>query len=754
MNEFDRRRGIQPARCRPRRHHLLLNRGVLYILDGDLASARTDLIAAAARARTENLATEEAKAEHNLGYVDYLQGNLSTALSRMDAALEIQPDFMPGVSLLDRARVLSEAGLAQEADASLAEAAEIFAAQRFHQELAEAELARAENALLSGDVAIARRLAAKARDRFKRRSNDRWRRNAELVLLQADIAAGRPGNRLAAPALRLAEELRADGLRIQARTAVLLAAEALLAGGKAAAARETVDMAGPVRSSDPITARLHTRLVVAKLAVAAGDITAGKHAIRTGLDELAKYQARFGSIDMQTASAVHGRRLAEMDLRIAIDSGRPDEVIAAAERGRASSRRLQLVRPPDDAVAADLLTELRQRLDTLRTAESDPAAAQQVQTDRRRVAELQRRIRARGWTNDGPGPSDPGVATRPASVADIESALTSGALTMLMFVELDGRLHAVVQRGGRSRLHPVGASLSEVTQRVRRVRADMNAMASSQLPAAIRSVVSGSLLSSLEWLDRALIRPIGITGEELVIVPTGEIGAVPWGNLPSLQATPVLVTPSATSWLRASGVPAEPGPVYAVAGPGLGYAEKEAVAVAAVWGPQGHAYVGEEANQRSFVRSMIRGSVLHVAAHGRHQTDNPLFSSIRIADGSLFAYELDRISRVPPHVILAACELGLATIRPGDESLGLTSLLLHWGSRCVTSSVARIADDAAAVVMVDYHRRLASGVKSPAALADAIAEFDGEAPVPFVCFGSAFLADKHDAEHDGEPVRA
>ena len=91
-----------------------------------------------------------------------------------------------------------------------------------------------------------------------------------------------------------------------------------------------------------------------------------------------------------------------------------------------------------------------------------------------------------------------------------------------------------------------------------------------------------------------------------------------------------------------------------------------------------------------------------------------------LADGPLLAYEL-RAGQVPDHVVLSACELGQATVRPGDESLGLTSVLLQLGARCVVSGVAEVADDLAAEVMVGYHRRLAAGADSATALADAAA---------------------------------
>ncbi|SDJ44159.1 CHAT domain-containing protein [Frankineae bacterium MT45] len=713
----------------------LINRGFIHLSMGNLANSRSDLRRADELAAEGGFSAFRAAALHNLGYLSFLQGDLPRALSEMQSANDVdEQGSLGGIALLDHARVLMEAGLLREATESLAHANEVFRRDRLSQDLAETELAQAECALLTGDIAMARSLASRARTRFRRRGSHRWRRSAELVLLQGDLAAGRPGSRLAPPALLLAKELGAAGLKTEARMAMLLAAEAYINTGDLERASRAAADAGAVRRNDPISTRLHTRFVRAQLSVASGAVAHGQQEIRTGLDDLANHQAKFGSIDMQTSSAVHGRRLAQFGVSVALRSGKPADVVSAAERSRATSRRLRSVRPPSDEVTAELLTELRKTVERIRGIESDPAAVQQVTSGRRRVVELERQIRERSWTSDGLGESE-----RPVSVPQIRGALEQEASTMLMFVASGESLHGVTVRAGGAAVRVVDRPLREVTERINRVRADLDVLANDMLPAQLRSVVLASLQSSLRWLDNELLRPFHRDGDgELVIVPTGVLTAIPWGSLESLRSTPIVVTPSASAWLSAEDVVSGTGRVTAVAGPELQLAEDEAASIANIWGARGRAVVGAEANQDAFASGMVESSVLHVAAHGRHQMDSPLFSSIRLADGPLFAYELDQISRVPEHVILAACELGLATVGPGDEALGLTSVLLHWGSRCVVSGVARVADDAAASVMVDYHRRLAKGIRSSAALADAIAGFDGEAPIPFVCFGAAY----------------
>ena len=93
------------------------------------------------------------------------------------------------------------------------------------------------------------------------------------------------------------------------------------------------------------------------------------------LRELAGYQARFGSVDLRTASARARRRLAELGVALALESGRAAGVFAAAERARAVSSRLPPGRPPDDPAAAELLAELRQTVEALHPVEQDRAAS-------------------------------------------------------------------------------------------------------------------------------------------------------------------------------------------------------------------------------------------------------------------------------------------------------------------------------------------------------------------------------------------
>ena len=716
------------------RYSIYLNRGTTHLYRGDLRSARDDLTAAVTVAEAEGRTNEAAKARHNLGYLEFLAGNLALALQTMDGVLQQATDASTAVILLDRARVLIESGLHREADEALREAGELFRAERLFKDLGEVELARAECALLDGEVSAARRLAGSARTRFRRRANDRWRRDAELLLLQSDLAAGRPGLRLAPVALRLAAEYRSEALTTQARTAQLIAAEALLRAGRRVEAGVTAREAGPVRPGDPISARLQTRLVRSKLYAADGDSAAARREIRTGLDELARHQARFGSIDVQTAGAVHGRALGELHVSLALADGRPSRVLAAIEMSRATSSRIQPVTAPEDPVVADALAELRKVTEMLRGVSSDPASATAASSYRRRISELEQLLRNQSWHRRGSG-----QAERAAGPDQIQGELVAAGLTGVTFFESGQVLHALIADSRGLRLVPL-SDAAETFELVRRCRADLDMLARGGVPPAIIAAMRQSLQRTLDKLDTRLIRPLGLTDRRLVLFPTGPLAVTAWNLLPSLVASPVIVSPSGTAWLRAHQRPADLDrtEVFSFAGPGLRHAEDEARSVAGLW-PGAVARTGARARRSAAATALSSARLVHLAAHGTHQAENPLFSSIRLVDGPIFAYELDDSTAVAEHVVLSACELGQATVRPGDEALGLTNVLLRLGTRSVVSGVANMHDQVAAEVMPRYHQALAAGQPSDIALAAATADAT-ELPAPFVCFGASWTA--------------
>jgi hypothetical protein len=281
---------------------------------------------------------------------------------------------------------------------------------------------------------------------------------------------------------------------------------------------------------------------------------------------------------------------------------------------------------------------------------------------------------------------------------------------------------------------------AEAIELQHRVRADLNVLAAN-IPAPMRAAVRASCRASLSRLDRLLWNEVHrLVGDgPLLLAPSAELVTVPWTLLPSVRGRPATVVSSATAWLATrdrAQLPPEPTVVVA-AGPRVPRATDEVGRVAAVWSG---ATTIEAADAAAVRAAAASADLLHVAAHGVHEAGNPLFSHLELADGPLFGHELDRLPRLPAHIVLSACELGLAGTRPGDETLGMTAALLHGGAGSVVAGVARIADSVACQVGPAHHELLRKGETPAAALAHAVATATDpdDDPAPLVCFGAGW----------------
>jgi CHAT domain-containing protein len=139
---------------------------------------------------------------------------------------------------------------------------------------------------------------------------------------------------------------------------------------------------------------------------------------------------------------------------------------------------------------------------------------------------------------------------------------------------------------------------------------------------------------------------------------------------------------------------------------------------------------GADATPAAVLAALDGAGLVHLAAHGRHEAENPLFSALDLAGGPLLGYDLPRLERAPDVVVLASCELGLTEVRPGDETLGMASALIAAGTATVVASVGRVADEPATDAMIGFHRALAAGHPPAEALAGVAAG------TGFICLGT------------------
>jgi CHAT domain-containing protein len=712
----------------------LLNRSFAHLNAGDVRRARRDAMWCQQVAADAGHDLIAAKARHNLGYCELLAGDIPAALQIFNTAASGYARNGPGmlpVLAMDKARALLAAGLAGDAATELDAAIDSFRRQRLDYDLAEAELARAEAALAAGEPSVARRWAAAAQRRFGRQDNEACACLAELTRLRArSIPAARraPVVAVVAEALSLARRLRACGLSGDADIAELLAARALLAGGRADEARQLIADGRRRGQVVSLTAGLLRRLVRAELAEQEGRPGAALAELRAGLAMVQARRGRLGSIDLQTGIAAQGAELAAAGLRLALDRGSAPLVFAWLERSRAQAFRVRPVRPPADPQVAAALAELRQLGRLLREAElkgkRDPPMAARYADLRREVAEHDRQ--ASGLRQ----------AAAQASLGEVNAALAESRQNLVGILARQGQMLAVVAGRGSVRLLELG-DLEAAAEAARRLNADLDTLAGRRLPARLEAVIRESIRRQTEILTAEILAPLRSSLGEggVVFVPSGPLASIPWSVLPDLRGRPVTVCPSASSWLAAwrrgqAGATATSAPLL-VAGPDLEHAIPEITEIAKIY-PGCQPLLAETATVSGTLQALDGAPLAHLAAHGHHDQENFLFSRLDLADGPLMAYDIQQLTAAPRHVVLSSCDVGRTVVRPGEEILGFTAALLYMGTATVTASVTRVGDAAAVGMMTAYHRLLAAGTRPAEALAEAALT---EPFSPFVCFG-------------------
>lgn len=671
---------------------------------------------------------------HNRGRLQMLLGNLPRALSLMTQARQLAEDADPPVGYLpvgylDTARVLAEVGLVDQALEALEEGEEAASAGGLTHDVAEADLERARLALLRQEYRDARSLAARAERRFSRGAEKAWAVRASVLRLQAELLIGRDRTATAIALNEIADGPAAASA-IGAEAAVL-AAEANALTGRLEQARQL--LARPeVRRATAFPLRLQRTLALAELHDAEGRPDLVRRELRRGAHRLAVEQGRHTSIDSRTAAALHTSRLRDAHLDLSIASGSPAQVFDATELWRGVSQRLPpLVASPDVDLAR--LTADARRLHAESFDASDPVRRATLLAAARQA---ERAVTQREWEQSGS--QERHAEEKPLTVAALRPLLDQAHSGLLsLFIHRD-QLWAVTVTPGGAKLTrvPDGARVVEAAARL---RADLTARRLAR-GTALEAVIERSMARTASVLGDVLA-PVLPRSHRIVVIPSASLASLPWRMVPGIRGRVVTVSPSATFWARRSaplGTRHGSERVIALAGPGLSRAASEVSDVQDAWGAAAQGSSPVVATGEQLRKAIADSTIVHVAAHGVHQDESPLFSSVVMGDGPVFAHEFQRSGVGAEHVVLSSCEVGRTHVRVGDEALGLTASLLATGVRSVVAAVGPVGDEDAHAVMTAYHRVLAQGLDAAEALE--IASAGVEEGRLFCAFGADWAA--------------
>jgi CHAT domain-containing protein len=147
--------------------------------------------------------------------------------------------------------------------------------------------------------------------------------------------------------------------------------------------------------------------------------------------------------------------------------------------------------------------------------------------------------------------------------------------------------------------------------------------------------------------------------------------------------------------------------------------------------PNADVFIGEQARARVLRELGPSAGKVHIAAHGVFRSDNPLFSSVRMADSWLSMVDVFSLRLGSELTTLSACETGMSTLCGGDELLGLTQAFLYAGTPSLVVSLWRVNDRSTTLFMKGFYQGLSKGQTKPEALRRAMLDVKAEFPHPY-----------------------
>ncbi len=219
----------------------------------------------------------------------------------------------------------------------------------------------------------------------------------------------------------------------------------------------------------------------------------------------------------------------------------------------------------------------------------------------------------------------------------------------------------------------------------------------------------------LQKLYEKLVRPLeNFIGErDLIVVPVGATHYVPFHALQQnekylVETREIVYAPSAAVWQFLTNKPArkiESALLIGFADEKIPLVNQEIEALRKIF-PTAKTLTDEAANFSNYEQNAPNFDILHLACHGQFRPENPLFSSLHLADGFVTVRDICAQNLNAALVTLSACETGLNKIFAGDEILGLARGFLSAGADSLILSLWTVSDEATVLLMKDFYTNL------------------------------------------------
>jgi tetratricopeptide (TPR) repeat protein len=139
----------------------------------------------------------------------------------------------------------------------------------------------------------------------------------------------------------------------------------------------------------------------------------------------------------------------------------------------------------------------------------------------------------------------------------------------------------------------------------------------------------------------------------------------------------------------------------------------------------------KDATREAFIQNARAASFVHIATHAIFRQDNPMFSSFKLADGWLTAFDLFSMTCHTNLVTLSGCQSGMSEVTGSDDLLGLMRGFLYAGARSLLLSLWNVNDESTAALMVRFYEQWGKGLAKSTAFRSAMLSLREEHPNPF-----------------------
>jgi CHAT domain-containing protein len=226
----------------------------------------------------------------------------------------------------------------------------------------------------------------------------------------------------------------------------------------------------------------------------------------------------------------------------------------------------------------------------------------------------------------------------------------------------------------------------------------------------------------------------------LLIVPHGPLGALPFAALWDREAGRFLVEDYVLYYLptvaalvvppRTTEVSLSKLEVFAPLPDSLPGTLAEARTIRHLV-PSAELRLGRSSSETAVRKALEAGRPVHLASHGSHNAQNPLFSRITVGlgkglrpedDGRLETHEILGLTTRSPLVFLSGCETGLgsageAPFAVGTDEGSLSQALLFAGAGGVVATLWEVSDAGAAELAQRFYHHLSTGLDPGGSLA-------------------------------------